>query len=112
MAITSKHSNHNPTGYGVYTDSWGVQIEYDTASCRHCTAVIFLKPGTGGTVYFVVDRAQNRFVEVPGAFCLPCMSPICLRCHAADKGTCAAWERKFAIAESRERFVQQCGVRG
>lgn len=102
----------NPSGYGVYTDRLQERkpVEYDTLTCGHCQRIVFVKPGSAGTIYLVVDRAATTFREEPGAFCRVCMRPVCLPCH--DVGRCTPWEQKIEASEARERFLQAAGIRG
>jgi hypothetical protein len=97
-----------PHGYGVWVGEAGT-VERDTCSCGHCTAVIFVKPGTAATTYLVYgDDPRLPPREVPGAFCRVCMRPVCLRCHAA--GRCVPFERMIEQQEARGRFRAQIGA--
>lgn len=77
------------------------QIERDTSSCGHCSAVTFIKPGSAATVYLIWDPALKQWREEPGAFCRVCMRPVCLRCH--EIGTCVPLERFLERAEAGRR---------
>lgn len=98
----------NPKGYATWAGDGRLQ-EADTASCGHCTGVIFVKPGTACTTYLIygVDPRQPPR-EAPGAFCRVCMRPVCLRCHS--QGNCVPFERMIEQQEARNRFLQQVGV--
>lgn len=84
-------------------DRW----ERDTCQCKHCGAVIYLKPGFGITIFLVQDR-QRRWTEKPGAFCRLCMGPICLRCDT--HGRCTPLERKLEQSEARDRLRRAAGL--
>ena len=89
-------------GYATIADPDRPLFERDTVACGHCQKVVFVKPGTGATVYLIlhVDDAQgaHRWVEEAGAFCRICMRPVCLRCHG--EGGCRPFER---LLEQMER---------
>lgn len=97
-----------PQGYLIVTDpDVPGQLERDTITCSHCQRVIFIKPGTGATVY-LFPQVDGRVVEKMGAFCRLCMAAICLRCH--HQGGCAPWEQQMEAMESRERFRRSAGL--
>lgn len=87
-----------PQGYLTVTAPEAKPLERDTASCKHCGAVMIVKPGTSATIY-LLPRADGSFAEEPGAFCRNCMGPVCLRCH--DVGTCVPFERWLERMEAR-----------
>lgn len=90
----------SPHGYAVWTAPDARPVERDTATCGHCNAIIFVKPGTGSTTYLIYGLdplAPPR--EVPGAGCRLCMTPVCLACEA--KGTCTPFEKRLEQAEAR-----------
>jgi hypothetical protein len=91
----------NPQGYAAVIDPSAQTWERDTVTCGHCSAVVFVKPGTASTTYLVQQRdaATGRMVwaEEPGAFCRVCMRSVCLRCHS--DGGCRPLE---AWLESQE----------
>lgn len=101
-----------PNGYGVYTGFYGEHTEVDTITCGHCQFVIFVKPGSGSTVYLVYNSVDPRLppLEEPGAFCRVCMRPVCLACHA--RGNCTPFERMLEAAEARDRFCRSAGLIG
>ena len=97
-----------PRGYAILTDPAAARPqEWDTAQCSHCQRVIFLKPGTAGTVYLRLTT-PTEVVEEPGAFCVHCMHAICLGC--ATIGRCVPWERRLEMAESRDRLKRSVGA--
>ena len=85
-------------GYVTIVDPDRPLFERDTTSCGHCQRVIFLKPGSGVTVYLIPHR-DGRWTEESGAFCRVCMRPVCLVCH--DKGTCTPIEKQLEQMEAR-----------
>lgn len=99
-----------PQGYGIWVGDGPAQ-EADSITCGHCNRVVFVKPGTGATVYLVfgVDPRLPPHEEA-GAFCRVCMRAVCLACHAI--GTCTPFERRLEVAEARDRFARQAGLRG
>lgn len=92
----------NAHGYATIVDPDRPLTERDTASCCHCGAVIFTKPGTASTVYLVWDEPTRRWLEEPGASCYRCYKPVCLRCH--DHGRCTPLEKWMEQQEARARF--------
>ena len=98
----------NAGGSGLWTDkdSGHVQLELDTITCCHCNKVVFVKPGTGATVYLIPDTQRiGQWNEAMGAFCRLCMKAVCLACDAI--GTCSPFERKIERLEARDRFARQ-----
>ena len=95
-----------PHGYAIITDPDAPIQEYDTASCVHCSAVIFVKPHTGSTVYLVSSITPAGVIvwkEEPGAACWKCgCRPVCLACHA--KGVCLPLEYQLDQAEQAWRM--------
>lgn len=85
-------------GYATIFAPDAPQFERDTCNCGHCQKVIFLKPGSGVTVYLIPHR-DGRWTEESGAFCRVCMRPVCLPCH--DKGTCTPFEKQIEQMEKR-----------
>lgn len=83
------------SGYATITDPARPLIEMDSVACCHCGSVIFVKPATGGTVYYVTDGLVWQ--EVPGASCYHCFKPVCLPCH--EKGICTPLERRLHALE-------------
>lgn len=73
-------------------------VEYDTRTCVHCQRVLFLKPGSGGTVYFTFARG-GAVHETLGAWCGRCAAPICLACER--RGTCVPFEEAIRRYEAR-----------
>lgn len=96
-----------PNGYGVWTDlESGRQQELDSAQCCHCQRHIWVKPGTGCTVYLIPDVTRpSGWREEPGAACRLCMKPVCLDCDA--KGACTPFERTLERLEAAERLTRQ-----
>lgn len=90
----------NPKGYALISDPDAPTWERDTATCCHCGAVIFTKPGTIQTVYLV--STPDGWREEPGAFCRNCMKPVCLACDRV--GTCVPFER-WLIEQEKKRYV-------
>jgi hypothetical protein len=95
MAIIAPHGHH---GYATIVDPDHSTIKYDTVQCGHCDAVIYLKPGSGITVYMIVHR-DGRWTEEMGAFCRVCMRPVCLQCH--DIGACLPFEKQLERMEGK-----------
>jgi hypothetical protein len=93
-------------GYIQIVSESGV-VERDTITCGHCQQIVFVKPGTGATVY-LLPQSQGPDEEEPGAFCRVCMTAICLPCH--DVGRCAPFERELERSESRARFLRSAGL--
>lgn len=92
-----------PMGYGIWVGE-GPSAEADTITCGHCNAVVFVKPGTGSTIYLLYGMDPTHPPhEEPGAFCRVCMTPVCLRCHAV--GTCIPFERQLEAMEARGRLL-------
>lgn len=89
-----------PKGYALIIDPEAPVWERDTASCCHCNAIIFVKPGTASTVY-MLETPDGRWVEEPGASCYRCMKPVCLKCY--DIGECTPFERWLETLEGRKR---------
>lgn len=88
-------------GYATIADPGRPLTEYDTASCAHCSAVIFTKPGTAATTYLIPrTTAPGLYKEVPGAFCRLCMKPVCLTCDA--DGRCLPLEARLGLLEGRK----------
>jgi len=97
-----------PAGYAQVVDPDLPLAEYDTASCSHCSAIIFTKPNSAATTYLILDRTPAGLFywrEEPGAACWSCgCKPVCLACHA--KGVCAPLEKQLEQAEKgRLAFV-------
>ena len=94
-------------GYAVFTEEGGVR-EYDTRTCGHCGCVIFVKPGTGGTVYLLPRRSPlESYLEEMGAHCRMCNTPVCLACHA--DGRCTPIEKWLEQQEARGRLLRSVG---
>ena len=91
-----------PNGYATIVDPDLPLIEYDTASCCHCSRVIFVKPHTICTVFLVLDPQTRLWKEEAGAWCGCCMKPVCLPCHA--KGTCTPLEKVLEQYECTARL--------
>lgn len=90
-----------PHGYITISDPDVAQVmEFDSASCCHCSAVIFVKPGTLSRVY-LLPQLDGSMKEEPGAGCMKCGKPVCLRCH--EIGTCAPIEKRLEFMEAVER---------
>lgn len=89
----------SPHGYATWTDPDRPLVERDTVTCGHCGAVVFVKPGTGATVYLRWSVRRRGWVEEAGAGCRLCMSAVCLRCEA--DGRCLPLERRLAQLERR-----------
>lgn len=85
-------------GYATIVQPDAPAFERDTCNCGHCQKVIFLKPGSGVTVYLIPHR-DGRWTEESGAFCRVCMRPVCLPCH--DIGRCTPFEVQLEYAEKR-----------
>ncbi len=98
----------NPHGYGVWVGEAGTR-EVDTITCGHCNAVVFVKPGTGSTVYLVYGMDPRLpATEEAGAFCRVCMSAVCLQCHA--DGRCTPLEKRLEAMESRRSLHRAVGI--
>lgn len=90
----------NPKGYALIIDPTDTNLwERDTATCCHCNAIIFVKPGTANTVY-EIQQPEGHWTEEAGASCYRCMKPVCLRC--CDKGTCTPLERMLEEWEGKK----------
>ena len=87
-----------PGGYAQIVDPDRPLFERDTITCGHCQRIVFIKPGSGATVYLLLHR-DGSVTEEAGAFCRVCMRPVCLSCH--DQGTCTPFERQIAQMEAR-----------
>lgn len=87
-----------PTGYAVWSAPDCPDVERDTVSCKHCGRVIVVKPGSGYTVYLIV-QPDGSWREEPGAWCRCCMGPVCLPCD--DDGRCVPLEKRFEALERR-----------
>lgn len=92
-------------GIWIDKDSGQVKAEYDSITCNHCQSVVFIKPGTGLTVYMILDRMTGSWKEEMGAFCRVCMKSICIRC--CERGICIPFEQKIEQSEARDRFARQ-----
>ena len=93
----------HPGGYATISDPDRSQpVEWDTLTCGHCCRVVFVKPGTGSTIYLIQHR-DGRWTEDAGAFCRVCMKPVCLPCH--DHGACVPLERWLEQVEHRARVA-------
>lgn len=83
-----------PHGYVTIVDPGASGVarvtEYDSVTCGHCSRVIFVKPGTISRVY-LFPQLDGTVKEEPGAGCLKCAQPVCLRCHQV--GTCRPVEK-------------------
>ena len=98
-------------GYATFLDPTAATParEYDTVTCGHCQRVIFLKPGTGGSVYLLPRPTPDQpYPETMGAFCGSCQTPVCLPCHA--DGRCTPFERQLEAMEARGRLRRQVGA--
>lgn len=89
--------NSRPTGFAEILDPEAPPWEHDTVTCKHCQRVIFTVPGTVSTQFLVYSRSRQRWLQVPGAFCVKCMAPVCLPCHA--QGRCDPWEKQMERME-------------
>lgn len=96
------------SGYATVVDPDAPILERDTITCFHCQRVIWVKPGSVATVYLIFDRLAWRWTEVPGAFCVRCMHPICPAC--GDLGRCTPWEQQLEVSEARDRLRRAAGV--
>lgn len=93
-----------PAGYAQIVDPDRPLVEYDTAVCCHCSAIIFTKPNTLSTVYLLprVTAGVFHWVEEPGAGCWKCGGrAVCLACYA--KGICVPLERWLEQQEQVNR---------
>lgn len=88
------------SGYATVVEPDRPLLERDTVTCVHCSRVVFVKPGTGSTVYLILHR-DGRWTEEPGAFCRCCMGPVCLPCDQV--GTCRPLERWLQQVEGTQR---------
>lgn len=95
-----------PQGFAVTSDPGSDRPlrEEDTITCGHCQQLVFIRPGTGATVYRIFDEILWRWIEVPGAFCRTCMRAVCLTCHA--RGGCLPWEKMIERMEAKDRFTR------
>lgn len=96
MAIPAPHGHH---GYTTIVDPDRKTFKCDTIQCGHCDAIVYLKPGSGITVY-LVPVGPNQWAEEDGAFCRVCMKPVCLDCH--DLGNCVPLEKQLLRMEGRK----------
>lgn len=88
----------HPHGYATWTGD--TRTERDTLTCVHCSAVVFVKPGSGVTVYLEPDL-HGQWREEAGAWCRQCNGPVCLRCH--HDGRCLPLERRLEQLEKGVR---------
>ena len=98
----------SPKGYAVIVEPDRPVTELDSTQCGHCQKVIFVKPGSGSTVYLIPTRLPGQYKEEAGAFCRVCMRPVCLRCHA--QGRCTPFERTLEKSEARDRLRRSVGL--
>lgn len=96
-----------PQGYATILLPDAPMIERDCISCGHCSAAVFVKPGTATTVY-LFPQMFGPDKEEPGAACHCCMRAVCLNCHA--KGTCTPLEKMLEQSEARHRFLRSAGI--
>lgn len=92
-----------PQGYSIVTDPEGPNWERDSITCVHCQRVIFVKPGTGCTVY-QFPQVDGRVLEEMGAWCSKCHKPVCLQCH--EIGNCKPWAKVMEELEAVERSAR------
>lgn len=80
-------------GYAKVDDraSGGRLFECDTASCRHCQAVIY------------VVRRQRQ-----GAWCMRCGGPVCFAC--ARSGRCEPFFKQVEVFLRREALAKAAGL--
>lgn len=64
-------------------------LEGGTINCKHCNAIIRVKPGSACTVYQLPTGIPYQYREVPGAWCRRC-GPICIGCY--NRGGCRPFE--------------------
>lgn len=96
----------HPHGYALIVAPDAKPVEYDTATCAHCCAIIFTKPGTGSTVYLIPGaHPAHPWQEEMGAACRNCMGPVCLACHA--HGRCTPFEKQLEQSEAKDRLRRQ-----
>ena len=97
-----------PQGYATFSHPDAPLVEFDTITCAHCGAVVFIKPNTLATVYLLQHLTPTGLIvwtEAPGAGCHLCGgAPICLPCH--DRGTCRPLERWLDEQEGTKRADQ------
>lgn len=86
----------NPHGTAIITDpDAAVPVrEFDTITCCHCQAIVFVGPG---------QSASDA-----GGFCRLCFRPTCGPC--ADHGSCTPFEKKLEAMEARDRLLTSVGV--
>jgi hypothetical protein len=94
-------------GYLTVSDPDRPLLERDTIGCCHCQRIVIVKPGSVATVY-LEPTTPGAFREVPGAFCVKCMQPICVACEAI--GRCLPWERRIEAYEARGRMLRAAGI--
>ena len=84
--------------HGYATWDGDTRTERDTVTCKHCGSVVFVKPGSGVTVYLVAN-GLGQWREEAGAWCRFCNGPVCLR------PSCLRWclpiERRFELLERK-----------
>ena len=85
-----------PLGYATVVEPDKSLVERDTVTCAHCQRIVFVKPGTGSTVYLIPQPTGSPREEM-GAFCRRCMAPVCLECN--EDGRCLPFERQLEQAE-------------
>lgn len=86
-------------GYAQIYDPEAPVQEWDTVSCCHCSAIIFIKPGTNATVY-LINQIDGTWKEESGAGCYKCgYKPVCIPCF--ERGVCTPLERMLEEAEGR-----------
>lgn len=97
-----------PGGYVTVVEPDQPLVEIDTVGCKHCGALIYVKPATACTTYLIPTPTPGRYVEEPGAFCARCFGPICLPCLEA--GTCTPFLKLLEASESRDRLRRAAGL--
>jgi len=78
-------------------DKKGILQEFDTASCRHCQAVIkMIKHG--------INKTRDGF------WCYPCAGPICKFCGDKSKGECSPFKKKIEESDRRQTYYRSLGI--
>lgn len=82
-------------GYGTMTGPCGtVTYEADTATCRHCNYVWFVR----------TTRGKDAS---PGGWCGMCSAMICDRCAGQP---CKPFEKRLDEMEARDRSLRSMGI--
>lgn len=97
-----------PQGYAIITDPDAPVREFDTITCNHCQAIVYLKPGHAREGFGPGDAGSPSTRHDPGGFCRQCMRPTCGPC--ADAGACTPFEERLKRIEARGRMLASMGL--